>query len=1080
MFNNFRILFLLLLSANILFAQDSTQVESADTLATAKDDTTLAKAMVAVDSIDAPKAKETVLKDSMLAGLSTITILNKSTLTGVLSKANSPYLIVGVVQVPAGEELVVEEGVEVHFSPQRKSGLQVFGSLKVSGTAAEPVRFSSMSNNPTAGDWDRIQITGNKPSELNFVEISHGDVSLHIENSSLVLNNVKINNSASRAIYARNSQLEINSGEISHNKDLAIHLANSSYFRAQKLNLHHNNTAIAAMDHSFMSLLGSNITDNNNALFLLPQAHYELANNKIEQNKVAVVSPSGFAPEYRKGIKNNGQNLQRIPEAIAQNRFPEVNLYSDFLLYEAVHGGDTVATEEETWNLYGNIGYGGGYSKVITKKNRSGEPQSSLRGIVATGEKYPNIFAPESFFADAYAYMFLESSAGRSIEFQGEMESNRWNYFRAHPVFARYSSDLQSLTLGDFNASLSPIFVDGFNVLGANYQLDLKVGERSNSFFGLQAFVGESQKPLALDARHPDIFGQYTEEGQAIPQELSAMGSVYLRPLNNTKMQVGALFAERKREDLLVRYDIGKVQTAEPVVDANNYFASLNWHNALESFGVRADMAVGKADTAQALTQKIMDEIFMREGLRTVSLVANPWLEQGSYAIRSASNDQIYEIFNRNISLSKAQDSLIVLMKEVKKKQAAAWKEIEADRTGGVNWSKEHLAARLSLDWKLSWLDLNFYGQYSGLNYMSPGANSLLQNSREYGVLGFLNPWESWQISVDYMALAENASAESSTNFFGLYEGSLLGLDPNEDWEKKHIMDENRLRFSHDFNMNNSFNLSEKLNMDLSYGFFKTSQNQPRTLNITEKFPELILIDPWFAPRKDKKTTKYIIEEKEHELDLDRVNELESVISTHGLDLAQGYREDYHIHRIAAGIQWHKKNFIWRLGAETRLSFESSDFEQKVLYDYDWQDSTLAKLAWFPHGNSWVEYSYPMSLSTVVAGLTNHLSFTPRWRHFDTQGEEEREWNLSNNLELKITPRYTALSDLYWVRSKQKYQQLEEFEHQNLDLSLGLRVNWKWNFYSEFMLVGSRVWHSDNPQNEYRSGLAKISFHHIF
>jgi hypothetical protein len=82
-----------------------------------------------------------------------------------LDSAKSPYIIDKDIVVPAGQQLTIQPGTALLFSPY--TGITVFGSLKVNGTQDRPVLFSSVKDTifnknkedaPAPFDWNGITI----------------------------------------------------------------------------------------------------------------------------------------------------------------------------------------------------------------------------------------------------------------------------------------------------------------------------------------------------------------------------------------------------------------------------------------------------------------------------------------------------------------------------------------------------------------------------------------------------------------------------------------------------------------------------------------------------------------------------------------------------------------------------------------------------------------------------------------------------------------------------------------------------------------------------------------------------------
>lgn len=129
----------------------------------------------------------------------------KGSISGKLTKARSPYLADGMVQVESDKKLEIEAGVEIFFNPF--SGLDVGESLKgqtqliAKGTAKEPILFTALN---IEDGWAGIQIVNSADDDtLSNVTVSYiktgltvdknGQVNYHcaisIQNSSPVIYN---------------------------------------------------------------------------------------------------------------------------------------------------------------------------------------------------------------------------------------------------------------------------------------------------------------------------------------------------------------------------------------------------------------------------------------------------------------------------------------------------------------------------------------------------------------------------------------------------------------------------------------------------------------------------------------------------------------------------------------------------------------------------------------------------------------------------------------------------------------------------------------------------------------------------
>ena len=74
-------------------------------------------------------------------------------LEGELSLDDSPYLVLEDIRIPWGRSLTIEAGVALRF---KGSGFEVQGQLTAVGTAEAPILFTSVSDEPSRGDWRGI------------------------------------------------------------------------------------------------------------------------------------------------------------------------------------------------------------------------------------------------------------------------------------------------------------------------------------------------------------------------------------------------------------------------------------------------------------------------------------------------------------------------------------------------------------------------------------------------------------------------------------------------------------------------------------------------------------------------------------------------------------------------------------------------------------------------------------------------------------------------------------------------------------------------------------------------------------
>jgi hypothetical protein len=101
---------------------------------------------------------------------------------GPWTLAGSPYIVVGDVTVPAGENLTIDPGVQVRFDGHYR--ITVDGNLSAVGTAASRISITSNKTTPALGDWDQIRVSSSGHTEVSYSDISYGDYGLFLFSSS--------------------------------------------------------------------------------------------------------------------------------------------------------------------------------------------------------------------------------------------------------------------------------------------------------------------------------------------------------------------------------------------------------------------------------------------------------------------------------------------------------------------------------------------------------------------------------------------------------------------------------------------------------------------------------------------------------------------------------------------------------------------------------------------------------------------------------------------------------------------------------------------------------------------------------
>lgn len=117
-------------------------------------------------------------------------------------QVNSPYIVMGDVTVDNDTLLIIEPGVTVKFDGLYS--LIVNGTLNATGTAGQPILFTSNQSSPSNGDWNRVRLHG-KNNTMDYCEIEYGNYPLYImgANTNNKIVNCTIHNSQGDGMYLK-------------------------------------------------------------------------------------------------------------------------------------------------------------------------------------------------------------------------------------------------------------------------------------------------------------------------------------------------------------------------------------------------------------------------------------------------------------------------------------------------------------------------------------------------------------------------------------------------------------------------------------------------------------------------------------------------------------------------------------------------------------------------------------------------------------------------------------------------------------------------------------------------------------
>ena len=640
-------------------------------------------------------------------------------------------------------------------------------------------------------------------------------------------------------------------------------------------------------------------------------------------------------------------------------------------------------TKDSTnWSVTGSVSAGVDYRYVHTRKNHGPLNDVLNEDTVKVKDRYPNIWEVPGFGANTSLYLLMQNNNGKSLELSLDLYSNSWNKADFNPVYLRYTDAYNTLTLGDF-------YLASISVFGAEYTLSLFKNKLDNPLLSLNTFFGEAQKPLLKGERHPDIYQNWIQDGDAKAQRLIWGGDFKWDPLDRFNVNFGALFSDDEISDPLIRDGASSTTiTTDPLQSAMSLYAEVN--SVLPSnMELKGQIAIGRADTADVQAQRAINAVFQEAGLSTSSLITLRKLMQNSSLIQTLSREEMIEVFGDYTALTNSQmrDSLSALISTAKKARNEFEKEIDDSRTLGLDFKKQNISIGASLLWNIKKSTVFAHANYIGENFYSPGSPNQLNNVREFG--GYLKQEVSpkWTFKFNYELDVENAVESAETNAFGLNEST---------------------KYLHQTGLENEFKINDKTKAFLDYQFEYQTQNRPYRLRPVYSAESEIYKDSWFADRGNPTTT--LINYRDTTIvDLARWQRYEGLATEPFI--ASDFQERFFKHFLNIGVSFNRWNSDFRLNGILTTRIDASEFKNNSLIKgMDLSSETWAKMGYYFNAANYIEAKIPLTIRTKNDQYLNRLTFTPRFKNYERDDMKETEWSLSDELEIHLFSKFITLS----------------------------------------------------------------------
>ena len=1002
---------------------------------------------------------------------------------GFIRVEQSPYLVTENLTVEENQVLVIEPGVKLQFAPG--TGLYVKGQFVAAGTSENEVEFVSGSSNPQNGDWKGIFITGSEPSEIRSASISGAENGVAIENSAATIQSSKIANTSGRGVYAKNSKVSISGTIFEKNDGAAVHIDSYSDAKISDVTFSGNKVALYNAPLAITNVESSNFNNNSYAILDMGNSQLTFDNTQVSKNTVGasasdvldknvIESINGNETDFNKDYSGVAQTLPANPEIPGvESRAINANDKIGDLLAQKIE--EEEAKSPKSWNVMGSVMVNNYYHKVLMRKNEN-------------GESYKNIFQVPGFGTEASIYLLMQSPDGKSIEFSGDYTGDQWNRFSPNPVTLTYTDSYNKLILGDFTKTAGETYMASLPIFGAGYTLSLLKNNVNQPLLELSGFFGENRKPYLIGERHPYIYKNYIDEGEAQAQRLAYGGSIKWSPLRRFDATIGAIYADDEIHDPLLRDGGSRSSiTSEPLQKSFTVFADGNWLFYPGDIELNGQIAVGRADTADVYRERAINKVFTEAGINTASMMVLRQLMANENKINSLSAAQLEEIFGGNTTLNRSEmrDSLRALIREAKNVQKEYESDRDDDRVMGLNWGSQNFAIGASLFWNIYKTTISGHLKYVGEDYYSAGSPDQLADTREFG--GDIDQiiTKFWTLHFGYLLNIENAANGDKTNLFGLGEGTRWGLfsDNDSKWFEEHELDYGRTKYIQNWSLGNDFKIGKNVDVSIGYNLEYRTQYRPYQLHGDFLLEDGIYRDGWFAARKGKATTEIIDGETTTMVDSARWAEYMNLSSEDYL--ASKFQERIYKNTWALDLTVRAFSTTFKAGGRWILRSDNSKFYKDELIDgMDFSNTTWAKLGYYFGGADYFEHAYPLSATTTLKRVQNCFGFTPRFKNYERNDMTEREFTVTDELEISFLKRFLVLGisgEFRYLTIDWEEDGFSEDETETDVLgNVNLRVNHTKRLSTDWYTGTALYYRPDNLSDEYKDIYAGIRVNYVF
>ena len=220
--------------------------------------------------------------------------------------SNYIYNVIGDINVPAGDSLIIEPGVTVKFLDYYS--FTINGKLIAEGTETDSIRFTSGQAIANPGDWGNFKFDSDSDdsSVITYAKIEYA-YSISCYGSSPTISNNTISKNSYCGIYCTDGSLAtISNNTISNNTSTGISCYDSSPTISN--NTINNNEYGIRCNHDSSPPISNNTISNNHYGIWCDDSFSTISNNTISNNTSTGIRTGDYPLTISNNVINNNYN----------------------------------------------------------------------------------------------------------------------------------------------------------------------------------------------------------------------------------------------------------------------------------------------------------------------------------------------------------------------------------------------------------------------------------------------------------------------------------------------------------------------------------------------------------------------------------------------------------------------------------------------------------------------------------------------------------------------------------------------------------------------------------------------------